>query len=292
MTLSSATDVAVRADGVVLRYGRTTALDGVSLSLGTGVTGLLGPNGAGKTTLLRVVATAVRPDAGSVTAFGHDVLSGPGRLALRRRLGYLPQDPGFHPSFTAFEFVDYVAILKELTVRSARHAEVRRVLAQVGLDAQRGKRMRALSGGMRQRVALAAALVGDPALLILDEPTVGLDPEQRMRFRELFADLGEGRSVLLSTHQTEDVMSLCRTVVVIDQGRVRFSGAPTDLAGLAAGRVWTSDARAPGALASWRTGTGAYRHVGDPPAGAVLLEPTIEDGYLTLVDLRATEVQP
>ena len=291
MTLSQATDVAVRADGVVLRYGRTTALDGVSLSLGTGVTGLLGPNGAGKTTLLRVVATAVRPDAGSVTAFGHDALGGAGRLALRRRLGYLPQDPGFHPSFTAFEFVDYVAILKELTVRSARHAEVRRVLAQVGLDAQRGKRMRALSGGMRQRVALAAALVGDPALLILDEPTVGLDPEQRMRFRELFADLGEDRAVLLSTHQTEDVMSLCRTVVVIDQGRVRFTGTPADLAGLAAGRVWTSDSRAPGALASWRTGTGAHRHVGDPPPGARLLEPTIEDGYLTLVDLRASEGQ-
>ncbi|GIF62909.1 ABC transporter ATP-binding protein [Asanoa ishikariensis] len=291
MTLTSATDVAVRADGVVLRYGRTTALDGVSLSLGTGVTGLLGPNGAGKTTLLRVIATAVRPDAGSVSTFGHDALRGPGRLAVRRRLGYLPQDPGFHPSFTAFEFVDYVAILKELTSRSARHAEVRRVLALVGLDSVRTKRIRALSGGMRQRVALAAALVGDPALLILDEPTVGLDPEQRMRFRELFADLGEDRAVLLSTHQTEDVMSLCREVVVLDQGRVLFTGTPTDLAGLAAGRVWTSDSRVPGALASWRTGSGAYRHVGDPPPGAPLLDPTIEDGYLTLVDLHTAEAQ-
>ncbi|GAA1897667.1 ABC transporter ATP-binding protein [Asanoa iriomotensis] len=291
MTLTSATDVAVRVDGLVLRYGRTTALDGVSVTLGAGVTGLLGPNGAGKTTLLRVVATAIRPDSGAVSAFGHDALSGPGRLAVRRRLGYLPQDPGFHPSFTAFEFVDYVAILKELTSRSARHAEVRRVLDLVGLDAQRGKRIRALSGGMRQRVALAAALVGDPALLILDEPTVGLDPEQRMRFRELFAELAEDRAVLLSTHQTEDVMSLCRVVVVLDQGRVRFSGAPLELAGLAAGRVWTSDTRAPGALASWRTGTGAYRNVGDPPAGASLLSPTIEDGYLTLVDLRSTEGQ-
>jgi ABC-2 type transport system ATP-binding protein len=259
------------------------------------VTGLLGPNWAGKTTLLRVIATAVRPDAGEVWAVGHDALSGPGRLAVRRRLGYLPQDPGFHPSFTAFEFVDYVAILKELTSRSARHAEVRRVLALVGLDGQRGKRIRALSGGMRQRVALAAALVGDPvgdpALLILDEPTVGLDPEQRMRFRELFADLGEQRAVLLSTHQTEDVMSLCRTVVVLDQGRVRFSGPPADLAGLATGRVWTSDAGAPGTLASWRTGTGAFRHVGDPPPGAPLLEPTIENGYLTLVDPRTAETQ-
>lgn len=227
------------------------------------------------------------PDAGELRVLGHDPLSGPGRLAVRRRLGYLPQDPGFHMTFTAFEFVDYVAILKELTDRRARHAEVRRVLDAVGLDQHRRARIRTLSGGMRQRVALAAALVGDPALLVLDEPTVGLDPQQRMRFRELFADLGERRVVLLSTHQTEDVMSLCRDVVVIDQGRVRFAGPPTGLAALAEGRVWTSAVREPAALASWRTGTGAFRHVGDPPAGADLLAPTIEDGYLMLVDVRA-----
>ncbi|MDG6105500.1 ABC transporter ATP-binding protein [Dactylosporangium aurantiacum] len=284
------TDVAVRADGLTLRYGRKTALDGVTLALGTGVTGLLGPNGAGKTTLLRILATALAPDAGSLRVLGHDPLTGPGRLAVRRRLGYLPQDPGFHPGFTAFEFVDYVAILKELTHRGDRHAEVRRVLSAVGLDDQRRTRIRALSGGMRQRVALAAALIGDPDLLVLDEPTVGLDPQQRMRFRELFADLGEDRAVLLSTHQTEDVMSLCRQVVVIDRGAVRFSGTPAELAGLADGRVWTSDAREPGALASWRTGTGLHRHVGDPPPGAQLLPPSIEDGYLMLVDLSASAV--
>ena len=277
--------VAVRATGLTLRYGRTTALDGVSLTFGTGVTGLLGPNGAGKTTLLRIVATAISPDAGQLTVFGHDLRTGPGRLAVRRRLGYLPQDPGFHSGFTVFEFVDYVAILKELDRRRERHAEVRRVIAAVGLDGQRRTRIRALSGGMRQRVALAAALVGDPALLILDEPTVGLDPEQRMRFRELFAELGDGRTVLLSTHQTEDVMSLCREVVVIDHGAVRFTGSPADLTALADGRVWTSARREPDALASWRTGTGLYRHVGDPPPDAELLAPTIEDGYLTLVDL-------
>jgi ABC-2 type transport system ATP-binding protein len=285
MTATSATDVAVRAHGLVLRYGRTTALDGVSFTLGTGVTGLLGPNGAGKTTLLRIVATALRPDAGDLDVFGHDPGTGPGRLAVRRRLGYLPQDPGFHPSFTAFEFVDYVAILKELTHRAERHAEVRRVLADVSMDAHRGTRIRALSGGMRQRVALAAALVGDPDLLVLDEPTAGLDPEQRMRFRELFAGLGEDRAVLLSTHQTEDVMSLCRDVIVIDHGRVQFAGTPVVLAGLAEGRVWTSTTRQPAALASWRTGTGLFRHVGDPPADAKLLTPTIEDGYLMLIDL-------
>ncbi|WP_327008318.1 ABC transporter ATP-binding protein [Dactylosporangium sp. NBC_01737] len=288
MSIDAGIDVAVRADGLVLRYGRKAALDDVTVTFGAGVTGLLGPNGAGKTTLLRILATALTPDAGSLRVLGHDPLTAPGRLAVRRRLGYLPQDPGFHPGFTAFEFVDYVAILKELTHRGDRHAEVRRVLSAVGLDDQRRTRIRALSGGMRQRVALAAALVGDPDLLILDEPTVGLDPQQRMRFRELFADLGEDRAVLLSTHQTEDVMSLCRQVVVIDQGTVRFAGTPADLAALADGRVWTSATREPGALASWRTGTGAHRHVGDPPPGAELLPPTIEDGYLMLVDLGAT----
>ncbi|WP_433040752.1 ATP-binding cassette domain-containing protein [Dactylosporangium sp. CS-033363] len=287
MTTSTGTDIAVRATGLRLRYGRTVALDDVTIGLATGVTGLLGPNGAGKTSLLRILATAVTPDAGELSVLGHDPLSAPGRLSVRRRLGYLPQDPGFHLTFTAFEFVDYVAILKELTDRRQRHNEVRRVLAAVGLDQHRRARIRSLSGGMRQRVALAAALVGDPELLILDEPTVGLDPQQRMRFRELFADLGEHRVVLLSTHQTEDVMSLCRDVIVIDQGRVRFTGPPTGLAALAEGRVWTSAAREPAALASWRTGTGLFRHVGEPPPGAELLTPTIEDGYLMLVDAPA-----
>ncbi|TDC15488.1 ATP-binding cassette domain-containing protein, partial [Streptomyces sp. 8K308] len=160
-----------------------------------------------------------------------------GRVQARRLLGYLPQHPGAHPGFTAFEFVDYVAILKELTDRLARHAEVRRVLDAVGLAEQRGRRIRALSGGMRQRVALAAALVGDPGFLVLDEPTVGLDPEQRMRFRELIAEAGEGRTVLLSTHQTEDVAMLCRRVVVLDRGRVRFDGTPGELSARAERRV-------------------------------------------------------
>ncbi|MFI5959215.1 ATP-binding cassette domain-containing protein [Cryptosporangium sp. NPDC051539] len=283
--MTTSTDVAVSATGLSLRYGRTIALNDVSFTLGTGVTGLLGPNGAGKTTLLRVVATAVTPDSGSLRVFGFDPLTGTGRLATRRRIGYLPQDPGFHRSFTAFEFVDYVAILKELTERRARHTAVRDALEAVGLSDRRGSRIRTLSGGARQRVALAAALVGDPPVLILDEPTVGLDPEQRMRFRELIAELGEQRSVLLSTHQTEDVMSLCREVIVLDHGGVRFTGTPGELTALADGRVWTSAAREPEALASWRTGTGLFRHVGSAPAGADLLPPSLEDGYLTLVDL-------
>ncbi|MDT0388186.1 ABC transporter ATP-binding protein [Streptomyces sp. DSM 41921] len=280
----------VSASGIGLRYGGTRALDDVSLRLSGGVTGLLGPNGAGKTTLLRVLATALPADRGAFTVLGHDPATARGRQEVRRRLGYLPQTPGFHPDFTAFEFVDYVAILKEMTDRGVRHREVRRVLDEVGLADVRGKRMRKLSGGMRQRVALAAALVGDPGFLVLDEPTVGLDPEQRMRFRELIAGAGEGRTVLLSTHQTEDVAMLCHRVLVMAGGRIRFDGTPAELTARAAGRVWSSTERDPGARAGWRTGAGSFRNVGDPPDGADLLEPTLEDGYLLTLDGAGAEV--
>ena len=274
----------VSAAGLSLHYGGTRALDDVSLGLTPGVTGLLGPNGAGKTTLLRVLATAVPPQRGSFTVLGHDPGSARGRQEVRRRLGYLPQTPGFHPDFTAFEFVDYVAILKELDQRAARHREVRRVLEEVDLGDVRDRKIKKLSGGMRQRVALAAALVGDPGFLVLDEPTVGLDPEQRMRFRELIARAGEGRTVLLSTHQTEDVAMLCHRVLVMAGGRIRFDGTPAELTERASGRVWSSTERAPHAKAGWRTGAGTFRNVGDPPPGADLLEPTLEDGYLLTLD--------
>ncbi|MEU2864516.1 ABC transporter ATP-binding protein [Streptomyces mirabilis] len=280
----------VSASGLTLRYGGTVALDDVSLRLSEGVTGLLGPNGAGKTTLLRVLATAVPADRGAFTVLGHDPSTSSGRLDVRRALGYLPQTPAFHPDFSAFEFVDYVAILKELTDRSARHREVRRVLEAVDLSDVRGKRIKRLSGGMRQRVGLAAALVGDPGFLVLDEPTVGLDPEQRMRFREMIAEAGMRRTVLLSTHQTEDVAMLCHRVIVMVRGSVRFEGTPAELTARAAGRVWSSTARDPGARAGWRTGTGSFRNVGDPPKGAELVEPTLEDGYLLTLDGESAEV--
>jgi ABC-2 type transport system ATP-binding protein len=266
-----------------MTFGRTRALDGVTFDLEPGVTGLLGPNGAGKTTLLRVLATVSAPDDGAVQALGLDPRDPDQRLDLRGRLGYMPQEPGFHARFTAFEFVDYVAILKELHQRHARHEEVRRVLDLVGLGALRGKRIKALSGGMRRRIALAQALLGDPDLLLLDEPTAGLDPEQRLRFRELVGRFGEGRTVLLSTHQTEDVVALCQQVLVLHHGLLRFAGTPLELAGLARGHVWHSPGRDPGALAAWRTGSGQHRNIGNPPPGSDLLEPTLEDGYLLLL---------
>ena len=271
----------VEARQVTRRFGALVALDGVDIDLGPGVTGLLGPNGAGKTTLLRILATVGAPDSGSVEVLGHDPGTADGRLAIRRRLGYLPQEPGFHRSFSAFEFVDYVAILKEWGDRRARHDEVRRVLGLVGLEPVMHKRIAVLSGGMRRRVGIAQALLGSPDLLVLDEPTAGLDPEQRLRFRELLGTL-PATTVLLSTHQTDDVAALCQHVVVLTEGRVRFAGPPRELARLAAGRVWMAAERQSGAALAWVTAEGAVRHIGDPPDGAALVEPTIEDGYLLL----------
>jgi ABC-2 type transport system ATP-binding protein len=273
---------------VTKRYRGTTALDAVDLALAPGVTGLLGPNGAGKTTLLRILATVLAPDAGRVRLLGRDP-GGPAELAeVRRRLGYLPQEIGFPRGFTGFGFVDYMAVLKEWTDRRARHDEVRRVLDLVGLGDRATRRIRALSGGQRRRVALAQALLGDPELLVLDEPTSGLDPEQRASLRGVLSRAGEEATVVLATHQTEDVAALCERVVVMDAGRVRYDGAVTDLVATAAGRVWLAEARDPAALAAWRTGTGRIRNVGDAaPPGAHLVEPSVEDAYLLLLGDRA-----
>jgi ABC-2 type transport system ATP-binding protein len=276
-------NASVAAEGIFKSFGRTRALDGVSLATGQGVTGLLGPNGAGKTTFLRMLATVLAPDAGELRLLGRDPSRPDERLQIRRRLGYFPQEPGLYPSFTAFEFVDYVAILKEMVDRRARHDEVRRVLGLVGLTDESGRKIKALSGGMKRRVALAQALLGQPELLVLDEPTAGLDPEQRLRFREVVSDVATDGAVILSTHQTEDVAAVCKRVVVIHHGTIRFDGTASELAEVARGRVWVAAQRDAGAQLSWRTGDDRHRNIGDPPPGAELLEPTIDDGYLLLV---------
>lgn len=273
---------AVQVVAVEKRFGGVAALDGVDIDFTPGINGLLGPNGAGKTTLLRIVATVMAPDRGRVEAFGADISTAQGRLTTRRNLGYLPQEPGFHRHFSAFDFVDYVAILKEWGDRKARHDEVRRVLSSVGREAEMHKRISQLSGGMRRRVAIAQALIGSPKLLILDEPTAGLDPEQRLRFRELLGTAAAGSTVLLSTHQTDDVAALCQRVVVLLEGRVAFSGTPGELAALAGGRVWTATTRDPRADLAWVTSEGMVRQIGSPPAGSTLVDPTVEDGYLLL----------
>ncbi len=214
----------VELSGVTQRFRSTTALDGVSLSLAPGVTGLLGPNGAGKTTLLRVASTVLAPDSGGVRLLGRDVSTLSERTEVRRRLGYLPQELGFPRGFTAFGFVDYLAVLKEWDDKAARHAEVRRVLELVDLTEVATKKVRRLSGGMRRRLGVAQALLGAPELLVLDEPTAGLDPEQRATLRTILSGLGQRATVLLSTHQTEDIAALCDRVIVLDGGRVVFDG--------------------------------------------------------------------
>ncbi len=273
----------VVAEGIVKRYRSHTVLDSVDIAAGPGITALLGPNGAGKTTLLRIIATVLKPDGGRVRVFGLDPGEASQRRDIRRRLGYQPQEPGFFQGFTVFAFLDYVAILKELTGSDHRRREVHRVVDLVGLGSVTNRKIRKLSGGMRRRVALAQALLGQPQLLILDEPTAGLDPEQRLRFREVVSQVAAEHTVLLSTHQTDDVAALCDRVVVLHEGQVRFVGRPSDLASQAAGRVWVADRPQAGTQLSWRTGSGQRRMLGDAPAGADLAPPTLEDGYLLLV---------
>src|SRR5690348_10830063 len=264
-------------------FGATRALADVDLDLKPGVTGLLGPNGAGKTTLLRLLATALPPSQGQVSVLGLDPEVPAERTDIRRQLGYQPQEVGFPRGFTAFAFVDYIALLKEWTQPAARHAEVRRVLDLVGLSDLGSKRIRAMSGGQRRRVSLAQALLGSPAVLILDEPTTGVDPEQRVTLRNVLAELARTSIVVLSTHQTEDVAALCERVIVLDRGRVRYDGPVTDLTGPAAGRVWLADQPDPAATVSWRTGTGRYRNVGGRVRdGVEHVEPSLEDAYLLL----------
>ena len=282
MTLNVRT-AAASVDGLSRRYGATRALDDVDLTLERGITGLLGPNGAGKTTLLSILATVGEPDAGRVSVFGLDPRQAAQRVEIRRRLGYLPQELGYHRHFTVAAFLDYVAILKEITDRRRRAEEVARVLAAVGLESRARTRIRALSGGMRQRLGIAQALLGHPDLLVLDEPTAGLDPEQRLRFRELLSGLPGDPVIVLSTHQADDIAAICPHVVVLLQGQVHFTGTPADLAATAAGRVWAADERDDRAHLAWRGGDSRWRHVGDdPPAGADLVGPMVEDGYLLL----------
>ncbi len=273
----------IEIDAVGRRYGGTWALRDASLTLGPGVTGLLGPNGAGKTTLLRILATALPPSTGSLALLGLNPAVPTQQTRIRRRLGYLPQELGFPRGFTAFEFVDYIAVLKEWTRPEGRHEEASRVLDLVGLTGSAAKRIRALSGGQRRRLGLAQALLGSPQILVLDEPTTGLDPEQRATLRAVLAEVAREAVVVLSTHQTEDLAALCERVVLLDAGRVNYDGTVIDFVGQAAGRVWLATEPDPRARASWRTGTGLYRNIAEQaPAGAELVEPSLEDAYLLL----------
>ncbi|MFO0541123.1 MAG: ABC transporter ATP-binding protein [Phenylobacterium sp.] len=216
--------------------GGTRALDDVCLEIPAGMFGLLGPNGAGKSTLMRCVAALQTPTSGAIDFDGIDVLAEPSRL--RRTLGYLPQDFGVYPRVSALDLLDHLAVLKGLTSKVERRETVEALLNQVNLWAVRKKAVAGFSGGMRQRFGIAQALIGQPQLIIVDEPTAGLDPEERNRFLNLLAEIGEKVVVILSTHIVEDVADLCPRMAVLAGGRLLREGAPSSLVKELEGRVW------------------------------------------------------
>ncbi|ANB18884.1 ABC transporter ATP-binding protein [Dokdonella koreensis] len=219
-------------------YGNgTRALDQVTLSIPRGMYGLLGPNGAGKSTLMRTIATLQVPTEGSIRFGEIDVIAEPQRL--RRRLGYLPQDFGVYPRVSAYDMLHHMAALKGIGVAAERRQTVEALLHQVNLWGVRKKALAGLSGGMRQRFGIAQALIGNPWLIVVDEPTAGLDPEERNRFLDLLAEIGENVVVILSTHIVGDVADLCPRMAVLAGGRIQLEGAPLELIRGTRGRLWT-----------------------------------------------------
>jgi ABC-type multidrug transport system ATPase subunit len=214
----------------------TKALDDATLEVPKGMFGLLGPNGAGKSTLMRCIATLQTPTSGSIQFGDIDALKQP--EALRAVLGYLPQDFGVYPRVSAFDLLDHLAVLKGIGDPGARKDTVETLLNQVNLWSVRKKAVAGFSGGMRQRFGIAQALIGSPQLIIVDEPTAGLDPEERNRFNNLLAEIGQNVVVILSTHIVDDVSDLCARMAVIDQGRIVISGQPAELVRALQGRVW------------------------------------------------------
>jgi ABC-2 type transport system ATP-binding protein len=214
----------------------TRALDHVTLSIPRGMYGLLGPNGAGKSTLMRTIATLQTPTEGAIRFGDVDVIAEPDKL--RRTLGYLPQDFGVYPRVSAADMLDHMAVLKGITSTADRKSTVEALLQQTNLWSVRKKMLSGYSGGMRQRFGIAQALIGNPQLIIVDEPTAGLDPEERNRFLNLLAEIGENVVVILSTHIVEDVSDLCARMAVLSDGRVRLEGAPLELIQATRGRIW------------------------------------------------------
>ncbi|MEL7298515.1 MAG: ABC transporter ATP-binding protein [Pseudomonadota bacterium] len=215
----------------------TQALTDVTLTIPKGMFGLLGPNGAGKSTLMRTIATLQTPTQGQITFGDIDVLKQP--ELLRERLGYLPQDFGVYPRVNAYDMLDHMAVLKGIASKADRKATVETLLNQVNLWDVRKKAIAGFSGGMRQRFGVAQALIGNPKLIIVDEPTAGLDPEERNRFLNLLAEIGENVVIILSTHIVDDVADLCPRMAVLAQGRLQLEGAPHELIEQTRGRIWS-----------------------------------------------------
>jgi ABC-2 type transport system ATP-binding protein len=272
------------------------ALKGVSLEIQPGMFGLLGPNGAGKTTLMKILATLLEPDQGTADMDGLDLISA--RAETRKKLGYLPQDFGLYPTLTAAQMLDYFAKLKGVVDRKERRALVDVLLERVNLSAERNRRLGGFSGGMRQRVGIAQALIGNPELLIVDEPTAGLDPEERARLHNLLAEsTRENTVVLLSTHIVSDVSNLCSNFAVIRGGQILVATSPDTALASLEGRIWeatlpreqVADLKASGKVISKQM-AGARARVrmlsenGKPAEPFVPVTPTLEDHYFIVVN--------
>jgi len=272
--------------------GGVRAMDNVSLSIPKGMFGLLGPNGAGKSTLMRTLATLQTPDSGSVKFGDIDIIKQP--KTLRATLGYLPQDFGVYPRMSARAMLDHLAVLKGLTDGKERKRVVEGLLEQTNLTKYAGKAVASYSGGMRQRFGIAQALLGDPKLIIVDEPTAGLDPEERNRFHNLLSEIGENVVIILSTHIVEDVSDLCRLMAIMNNGRIVKQGAPTDLMAELDGKVWAktidkadlAGLRSRYSIISERLVLGRVRiHVlaSDQPEGFEPVSASLEDVYFATI---------
>jgi ABC-2 type transport system ATP-binding protein len=285
-------------DGVSKQYAKKLwGLRDLRLELGPGVVGLLGPNGAGKSTLMRIIATVTRATEGRVLWNDHDIARSPD--TLRAVLGYLPQDFGVYPHLTALEFLEYMAAVKGLDARLARQ-RIDELLAVVNLAEARDRSLGGFSGGMKQRVGIAQALLNDPEVLIVDEPTAGLDPEERARFRNLLSELSGERIVIFSTHIVSDIEAIATDIAILSGGRLLAHGAPEDLLSAVEGKVWElviPSAEMSAAKQKFLISTSVRRTDGvhvrivaveRPGTGAVPATPTLEDAYLHCISNQRT----
>ncbi|MGN6186967.1 MAG: ABC transporter ATP-binding protein [Thermoanaerobaculia bacterium] len=268
------------------------ALHTIDLAIAPGLFGLLGPNGAGKSTLMRTIAALQAPDAGSITLDSVNVVDDP--RYVRQRLGYLPQDFGVYPGVSAARLLEQIAVLKGIHDKRERHAQVDSLLQLTNLHDVRNKAVSTFSGGMKQRFGIAQALLGKPRLIIVDEPTAGLDPEERNRFHNLLSEIGEGAVVLLSTHIVEDVRDLCPRMAVLAKGRIVAEGVPSQLIAQLNGRVWRKTVTK-SEVASYRERfnvisthlfageTQVHMIADDPPSGFESIAPSLEDVYFAVL---------
>lgn len=278
--------------------GDVRALNDLNLVIPPGMFGLLGPNGAGKTTLMRILAGILRPSSGTLQVGRYDGTNERGRAAIKQILGYLPQDLGMYPDLSAYEFLDYVGLLKGLKDRKPRRQQVEQALEMVALSNVARRKVKTFSGGMKRRLGIAQAIINDPQLLIVDEPTAGLDPEERIRFRNLLSDLGSNRTVLLSTHIVEDIAQTCQNIAVMKSGQVIFQDTIARMLQDTRGKVWLLTTYGPQPegdftiVSALNMGANVqYRVVGDLSlrAGAVPTEPGLEDGYVWLMHTNSPQ---